>query len=565
MWNQAIIEHVTVGIPLGSMVYLAIDEEVIATIGRGLTGGSDEGHDYVADFKRSVRDRVVIQGARIALGDILRPSRNGLPNGVGFLSLMVLAASHMAEDETEGAARRHENDYFRRLRALLDLEQKLGRPDGLHRGDEEPLWVNWSRWLQAEGFVPTARPGEGARRFINYPICQTLLRQADKNRLRRIFTRLMWQSDWDGETLLIQLRNQPGLLKSRYLLDVLSRPGPRYQALSDLLYDLHASWRESPDDIHHNGRISNSTLRCGLLREYDPIFGAISYRLYPRKPAARQSTGGRLVQGDGEHGLEVERPGWFAALDDVTSDELTRGANYPVSGIDGTTRAILPERSFWVLVPDPEEPDSGFYASWRHPTLGEPAIVLIAKGAFPLLQQLSAEGLVDWDGEPRPVAALDSEWLEVRNCLVTTEALGGVFGEEQALFEELRPATKLGISTRGGLRSPDRRGWIVGHGPQVTISGFDTDVEFRITRVEDEVVMVDRSIACMAAQSLDISTPGTYRIDASAGGHEATPRLVRLVNWEQLTAAETIDYSSITLGVNEILGATLRPITKAGA
>ena len=565
VWNQAIIEHVTVGAALGSMVYLAIDEDVIGEIGRGLTGRTDQQDDHFADFKRAVRDRVVMQGKRLALGDVLQPSRTELPNGVGFLSLMVLAATNMADEELDGKARIDEKDYFRRLRALLGLEQVVGRPVGLRPGDEEPLWVQWNKWLQAAGFVTTARHGEGPRRFINYPISQTLLRKADKDRLRRIFTRLHWHADWDGETLLIQLRNQPNALHSRYLLEVLSRPGPRYQALSDLLYDLHESWRESPDEMEPGSRTSNATLRCGLLRVADPIFGTVSYRLYPRTPAGRLITEGRLRQGGEDHRLAVERPGWFAALGDVSGEELTRGATFPVSGIDRITRAVLPERSFWVLVPDPGEPDSGFYASWRHPTLGEPAMVLIARHALPLLEQLSAERLVRWDGEPRQIASLDNEWLEVRNCLVTSEALGGVFGDAQALFEELRPATKLGISTRGGLRSPDRRGWIAGYGPDITVSGFESEVELRVTRVEDDAVMIDRSIACMASQRLEIATPGTYRIDASANGHEATPRIVRLANWEELRSAEQVDRSSIIVGDTQILGATLRPISTGGA
>lgn len=564
-WNRAIIDHFTVGISLGSMVYLSIDEEIIAQIGQRI-GLRDEGRaDPLADFRRAVRERVVLESRRVRVRSLTGYTDAGFPQGVAFLATLVLSASKMANEDLADDARIDELDFFQRLRGLLDLERIRGRPEGFATGDEEPLWRDWNAWLQAQGFISTARRGKRNRTYVQYAIGQTLLRQADKDRLRGIFNRLRWQADLDGETVLIQLRSVPDLLKSRYLLDVLSRPGPRYQALSDLLYDLYASWRESPNDTADGSRTTNATLRCGLLRQYDAIFGALSYRLYPRTPATRHITEGHILQGSDQYPLVQDRPGWFAALNDVSNEELTNGTHFPVTGIEGVTRAVLPQRSFWVLVPDPEEPDSGFYASWRHPTLGEPAIVLITEGALPLLYQLRAEGLVQWDGDPRPVTSLDGAWLEVCNCLVTSEAHGGVFGEEQALFEELRPATKLGISTRGGLRSPDRRGWIAGHGPCVTVSGFESEVEFRITRVEDDAVIEDRTIACMTPQDLPITTPGIYRIDAMGGGHEATPRLVRLVNWEQLISADDVDYSFVVAGETKILGATLSPASLGGA
>lgn len=563
VWNRAIIQHFKTGIPLGNSVYLSVDEDVIAQIAANQDDLAFSPGEAVDDFRRAVRDRVVLQGRRVGLGSVAAIGTDGTPGGVAFLAMLVMSASRMANEGQSDEDHIDEMDFFRRLRELLGLDADPGRPTGLGVGDEEPLWLRWNAWLGAMGFVSTARRGRRNRTYVNYAISQTLLRKADKDRLRRIFSRTasQWQADLDGETVLIELRKETRL-NSRYLLDILSRPGTRYQALTDSLYDLHESWRADPEMTMGSLSGTSLTLRCGLFREYDPIMGAIDYRLYPRTPAGRRADGGRLAQRGDVCPLEVERAGWFAPLDPVSAAELTTGIRYPVTGIDGVVSAVLPMRSFWVLVPDLGDPDSGFHASWRHPTLGEPAIVLIADPVLPLIQQLRDEGLVQWDGEPYPVPALDG-WSEVRGCLVVSEALGGVFGDAQAIFEELRPATRLGISTRGGLRSPDRQGWITGHGPEVTVTGFEHDVELRVTRVqhdgEDEVVD-KRTVQCLTPQTINAITPGTYRIDAIAGEHEAAPRLIRLVGWDDLSSALGPHYSLVTTDDWQILGATLRPI-----
>ena len=563
-WNRAIIQHFTAGIPLGNAVYLSVDEDVIAQIASTQNALLVAPADALLDFRRAVRDRVVLEGRRVALTTIERRTRVDEPGGVAFLALMVLAASDMAEEEREDSGRIDEKDYFRRLRQRLGLEAIPGRPDGLKTGAEEPLWVDWNRWLEASGFVSTARPGDTSnRKYINYPISQTLLRKADKDRLRRrVFSRSTsrWQADLDGETLLIQLRNDAHVT-SKYLVGLLATPGVRYQALTDSLYDLHESWRAGPGAVTGFGRAANRTLRCGLFRTCDPIMGTIEYRLYPRTPAGRRTESGVLTQGGEAIALAVERSGWFAPLDPVIPAELAAGARYSVAGIDGVTEAVLPKRAFWVLVTDPQEPENGFHASWRHPTLGEPAIVLIADDTLSLIRQLRDEGLVEWEREPIPVPSLPG-WSEVQNCLVVSEALGGVFGEAQAIFEELRPATKLGISTKGGLRSPDRQGWVAGLGPDITVSGFDSEVELCVTRVTgdgEDGRHVERTVPCFDPQPFPFETPGTYRIDATAGGHDAAPRLVRLIAWDQLAAEPTPDYSAVPIGDWQIIGATVRP------
>ena len=169
-WNRAIAQHFTTGVPLGNAVYLSIDEDVVARIAATPGSLTVSPLDALADFKRAVRERVVLEGHRVGLSSIYGRSQDGVPNGVAFLAIMVLAAGQMAEEEREESGRIDEKDYFRRLRTLLDLEDVTGRPDGMKSGAdaEEPLWLVWNRWLEAAGFVSTARRRKEPIRYIDY-------------------------------------------------------------------------------------------------------------------------------------------------------------------------------------------------------------------------------------------------------------------------------------------------------------------------------------------------------------------------------------------------------------
>jgi len=162
--------------------------------------------NWADDFCRAVREAVIIEG-RINLGQLQGRNAAGLPKGVAFLSVMVLAANNMVDEEEIS-----EDNYFKGLRAILGLPtSEDGRPPGMKCGikDEEPLWHEWNNWLMSSGFMPSAHRGRGGRTtYINYPISQSLLRRTDKNRLVQLFSEKQWTAQWDAMTLFAYVRRE---------------------------------------------------------------------------------------------------------------------------------------------------------------------------------------------------------------------------------------------------------------------------------------------------------------------------------------------------------------------
>ena len=91
-WNRAIVDAMVRGVPKGRPVYLNIDEDVIASIGSGLpTLKMADAETCVTDFEYAVKNRVV-HGETVDLSTISSEA-DGIPNVVGFLAAMVLAAN----------------------------------------------------------------------------------------------------------------------------------------------------------------------------------------------------------------------------------------------------------------------------------------------------------------------------------------------------------------------------------------------------------------------------------------------------------------------------------------
>ena len=61
-----------------------------------------------------------------------------------------------------------EFNYFKRLREIFGLSGSV-RPQGMKPGSdaEEPLWKTWNNCLWEQGYIPTAKLGNGRRqKFI---------------------------------------------------------------------------------------------------------------------------------------------------------------------------------------------------------------------------------------------------------------------------------------------------------------------------------------------------------------------------------------------------------------
>lgn len=545
-WNHALATYFTAGVPQGHVVYLSVDDAIIQQIEHQLTvrlGHSPE------PFIAAVRRRVV-HGRRVDFRRIWGRNCYGEPNCIAFLAAMVLAASRMAEDEEESIAA---SNYFTRFCEVLQLNQESGRPSGMRSGaeSEEPLWHEWAKWLGENGLISSARPGEGPNRYINYPISQALLRGVDRNRLYRLFRESNWADDWDIEMVTAAVRRAAPYL-TKHLQRLLSDRSQRAEAIAEAIYEVYDTWARGEGDDHTSYRSRRNYLMVGIWRSEDVLSGAIEYFLYPQAPR-RQRIDELIVDIDNQpRTLTIERPGWYMPICPVNEQHLNQGVRYTVIQPPELNALLLPSRTFWILRPDPNNPESGVYASWGRVPLGTKCIILCRKELLADLDQLRAERLIEWNGDPQSIPSF-AEWVEVRDCMVISPVWDGVEIKHSDLHSALQPRERLNIGLSGGLRAP-RGGWIAGFGPQVTIFGFASEADVRVFRLSDDKQIYEETKPTNQPFSIPWQTPGDYRIEATAEGL-LCQSLVKLVDWDQLEMASDDDFEWPQIGTIRLCGA----------
>lgn len=566
-WNFALLSYFTEGVPSGSGVFLSVDDDVIADVfgeiqpsGAGSQVGnnssSSTSRDPLSDFCQAVAARVVDDNYHVHLSSVRGRDSRGYPRGIAFLGCMVVAASRMSDDEEMSG-----NNYFGRLREVLGIPPGEGRPDGMRPGAEAepPLWREWNLWLQENGFLPTAQPGEGPLVYIGYPLTQALLRQADKDRLWRLFQEEGWTADWDVDTLYSHVRKEVDHL-TRHLRELHTAGGSRLDAVAEAIHDVYDAWKEDPQLSRTAiGRASKSYLLAGLYRVENLITGVITYYLYPRQTRGRR-VGEVRVQCCGEvYVLRPSRQGWYAPVAPVQEADISSGLRYSVEKPQDIDHLVLPQRDFWILVPDPEDIEPGVYASWGAPSLGVKFLLLCRKELFSQLEYLRSERLIEWSYVNTEVLGGDS-WIELRDCWVVSEAWAGVFIQRRDLVDALRPRSVLSINLSGGLRVPGiAAAWLEGHGPEIRIRSFESSVMAQVVNAEnDSAVLEDGPKRTNEPLAVDWPAPGTYRIEARVGA-DREERVVRVVAWDELRIVQPEYFEEQKLGGTRVRGALIEP------
>ncbi|THF70984.1 hypothetical protein E7T06_05365 [Deinococcus sp. Arct2-2] len=526
-WNTALIEHVTHGAPVGSTVYLEVSDETLNRVGIQRWGSPPDNRTWREDFLATVQDNCT-SGERVATDWLLSSTPQAPPLGVAFLGAMVLAASNMA---TDAQGQLHERNYFRRLSDVLGVPLgSQGRPPGLPTGAEEPLWRDWLVYLRSRGLDSTAKGGEGPRRFIAYPISQTLIPEGERRRLRRLISERGYPAGWDGETLASRLRADG--LPSTKLRELLSRTGAAAEdvqmSLLDVLQGVHAAGEEQEEG--HRLTLGARQLVAGLYREEHWRTGEAEYRLFPRQPRGIRLAEMAVHFSWGPEALKLERPGFYQPLGEVTPAELKAGMRYEVTGSPFIDALVLPARDYWVLRQDPEA--QGLYASLGTPGVGEHLLLLLRDNLLADLQRFQEAELVYWPGRPEP---LGDGWLEIRELMVIGNHWDEVpAGAARALHEALRPPGGVSVHLEGGVRAERGGAYLAGAAPAVRVMSFALDAHLRICRGDQEIFAA--SVPPGDVVRVPFDEPGTYDLVAESRGVQAL-RTVRVVGWEELRAA----------------------------
>ncbi|MBP0026958.1 hypothetical protein [Roseofilum sp. Guam] len=537
-WNRALADYFLQGVARGTRVYLSVDDTVLDLIAQQYFSIQPCKRSWYEDFIAVVRDRVV-KGDRIMLERIEGNDSARIPNCVAFLGICVLAAYNMATDEDIT-----DTNYFKRLRAVLQLptfddaphlKETSPRPRGMEAGKEEPLWKTWNKWLLKKDYLPSARAGSSRRKkYTNYPISQCLLRHGDCDRLERYFYEQQWTSSVDAQTLFSRLRGN-NLTFPEYLRNLIKKPGERYEVLMDAIHQLHQQWVEDgcPEpDRSTQQRKPSSTLFAGLYRSEED--DEIEYYLYPKQQRG-QSYEEIQVQFQGEQQeLESDRPGWYLPLGSpLTSQDLNRGIRCPITQSEFLKTLQLPTRDFWLLVPDPDDPDTGVYGSWGTPELGTPFILLCKQSLLKDLNHLKNEQLVNWE-EQSFAFGEEQDWQELSNFMVLSQAWDAVFINNWELKDALQPKVSLSISFSGGLRAPHQKSWLSGYPPQITVFGFMPEVDLEIFRWPDEQCIAEpKTLLTNQPQELYLPDQGTYLIRASSNS-DIREQMIKIISWDDL-------------------------------
>lgn len=563
-WGTAIAEHFVAGMSKGASVYLSVDEETILAIGNQFERLQANQVDWIEDFTKAVQSQCII-GSRVHLERISGYQSDGIPRCVAFLAAMVLAAHRMFREETDSETIAA-SAYFIRLCELLGITEGVGqRPDGLPTGIEEKLWQSWNGWLIRNGWLPSAGRGQGTYdKFINYPLSQALLRDADKEFLERLFrekekTRSLSRV-WGQDTVGSWLRSQIKLVNPRYLRELIQESDfKRREAITDAIYDVYSSidWDEDIPPSGTSGRPSAlGRLNAQLYRVEDFITGKIDYHLYPRQPRKFGAGALEVIQNDGRTcELREERPGWFMPL---WAEDLAGGACYEVIGNSQIKELILPERNFWILVRDPENEASGVFAGWGHPGLGETFLLLCRQEYTEQLEIFKQEALLKWNQDFR----INDEWIEYRECMIISPSWEGIIPEHQDLYDALRPVVSATISLQGGLRAPNQSGWLEGFPPAITVFAFDHTVELRLLDVScpDEPIMIDivNSNEPVNHPTLATLDPGDYLLEAYCLEKPSPPRTLQILSWNSLNFRQPERHFDVNVGTFSLCGAIIK-------
>ncbi len=543
-WNAVICDHFVRNAVVDSPVYLTIDDDLLRALAAGQ--GVDSTDDAaVRDFTTAVRTRVRLGrsiGDDMSLTSLEGQDAFERPNSVAFLALSVLAGHKMGDgDYTETA-------YFSQLCELLGFRGNP-RPSGMPTGSEEQLWKHWAGFLASKNLLSTAKPGRpGPTRYFNYPVSQTLLRKADRDRLLKEFAdRDFFHSQRDPDILVARLYALRHGLTVR-LQEKLKWTGDRFQGFSLAVADLHATYLNTRP--YQSGAIANTGVRVGestLVAELVRVHGGF---LQPPKYQIYLRTRPGFPFGDGiGPGPEIEMDGeWFPIepsesggattqyIGTLTSEEIRSGKSFPIRNGGIYKEAVLTQRPFRILVAEPDAPGSGTYSAGHVTATGVHFVFLCQDKYVADLERLQSFGKINWQ-KKSPFGA--PGWTEFEGMMILDEDWTHVRSGDPDLYNALRPKSKRTIGIAGGLKTP--MGYLAGVAPKITIFGAGNQIPVQFIRIHDGGDTSLWSGSTQHAKPVPIPEnlfrgPGIYRIEAGEGDTK-TERMLRIIDWDNLSLA----------------------------
>jgi hypothetical protein len=503
-WNKAIAEWVLATNHLDEAVLLPIDRERLSEIAEfaSLCESSQACSMFVGAIKSSC-----IRDESIWVDHLRGRDPAGIPRSCGFLAFLVLAASERGEDG--------DDRFYQSIGRLLwpgrgydqATRQQIRMPVG--GACEEPLWREWNAWLLEQGFVPTARRGQGLRdKYRMYAICQSTLSLNERSYLgSHVFASAMLDGalsiHLDQPDLESWLRRRAQTGSPRLWSSIHDRivgrdhsgghrfPSVFREAFFYECYEIYESVSLDPRNPSHTGahkeRRNKPILECGLLRITD-LDGSVRYLMRPRRPRlGLEVEEGRVrIAGREWHLRGDSDSNWLEPIGSALTDFMPR--RHEVDGVPGVDFLELPDRQIWVLAPDHIALSDEVLVSGRRPDPDESFVLLVRDGApesktvRSSLEHCKKIGLLDWSAL---VEVVDG-WLEYRRCRALLSPWPAVapVGVAPEIYGRLAPQTSDRIRLEGGLRDPNRRGAFMESAlPELTVVTEFSPVVVRICKL----------------------------------------------------------------------------------
>ena len=548
-WNEALKDYFTAGVSKGSEIYLSVDIDELEATASGFLKARIARGKAENDFTKAIRQQCVdLVRGRVRLASLRIEDESGVPQVVAFLAAMVLAANRMRE-QFDDEASIGEGNYFTRFRDLLGL-QGDGRPEGMPTGmrGEESLWILWNDWLVKKGYLPTAHAGAAAHRYINYPLSQTILRDAEKDYLDKEFryanAKRQITRSMDSDQLCAYLWRFDFSTRPRLRREFHNSDNARRSVFCESAFSVYESidW----DIKRKNGRRSYSSqrnLRAGLLRRVRAAEG-ITYWLLPRPLAHHSGQDTEVLGPDGKwYPLKLQREGYFSPTWVTETLFVGDTAHYECRGDPLIREVIFPARDFWVLVQDPEDPIGGEWGTWAESSeVGEELLVVVrndphGKPFHELMDLLRKHDLIKWDEWHEHVG-----WTEYRDCFVYSyewENLQPPTGTE-LLWERLKPSRKVSIRLSGGLQVRNPTGWLQGALPTIEVSGFVAGLSYRLSG-NGRIIVDKQSIESGRGLPLDADlAPGHYEVEVSYKDQVEARKRFYIVGDQELQPSDAV-------------------------
>jgi hypothetical protein len=519
-WNEALVKYFTAGVSKGSEVYLSVDTDELRAIASSFLTKPAPGKPE-DDFVEAIRERCVDSvGRRVRIGSLRVKDAFGVPEAVAFLAVMVLSANRMREQLGDKVPI-GEGNYFIRLRQILGLRGS-GRPTGMPRGmqGEEGLWMLWNDWLVERGWQPTAQGGEAARKYTNYPLSQTILRDSERDYLEKIFrdayAKRQISRFMDSEQTGVYLRRFEFPTRPRLCQEFHSTDAARRGTFCESAFSVYESidWDAREPD-KQGRRVSQRSLQAGLLRRVTAAEG-IAYWLLPRQLSHYGGQAMEVENPSGQwHKLEQQREGYFFPPWVIQTIFIDDARRYKCRGDPVIKDMVFPARNFWVLVQDPEDPIAGEWGTWaEHNEVGEELLILVrndpqGKPFHELMKLLEKYDLIKWSER-----ADSGGWTEYRNCVVQCYELETVQPPDAAalLWDRLKPSHRASIRLTGGLPVRNPSGWLQGALPTIEVVGFVAGLSCRLSG--NGHIIYEQSMESGMELPLDPDlAPGHYEVE----------------------------------------------------